>query len=453
MGSDTFSINLYDQLNAQGNLLGVGTATLNVVAGAANSIDATYDGVLDHVTAVPAATSIPAGTAAADSVAINGYDPDSNLIVGPNPYIDANGSPVTLTLAVSNTAAGGKGAMQLSQTSVTAPATVSLTYNGLAMYGATLTIQASPQVSGALTGATVAVTPTIKEYGVSPYDPGSLVTGPDGNVWFGALAAVSQYSVVKITPSGSVTNYPVGSGTTSSVGSLIVGPDQNIWYADYEGIGNITTAAGQVTLYSPFAAVGYGVVNSITVGPGNQIWASLASETVAKVSTDYTTSSGSYLTDYAYPSGLTAGPNGGLMFVEGTASNIGFATSAGSLSEVPTADGVSAGGITLGPDGNIWYTQTAHVVKASTSGTVLSEYPISAAGGGIITGPDGNLWFAEYKGNAIGRVTPQGTVTEFPVPTAYAPQAEPALTGLTVGPDGNIWFCEFVNQKIGVLIY
>ena len=38
---------------------------------------------------------------------------------------------------------------------------------------------------------------------------------------------------------------------------------------------------------------------------------------------------------------------------------------------------------------------------------------------GIAAGPDGNLWFTEAAtGNRIGRITPTGTITEYPLPTA-----------------------------------
>jgi virginiamycin B lyase len=56
---------------------------------------------------------------------------------------------------------------------------------------------------------------------------------------------------------------------------------------------------------------------------------------------------------------------------------------------------------------------------------------------GISTGPDGNLWFTEYAGNKIGRITPSGQITEFPLPT---PNNGPF--GITDGPDGNLWFTE-----------
>ncbi len=55
----------------------------------------------------------------------------------------------------------------------------------------------------------------------------------------------------------------------------------------------------------------------------------------------------------------------------------------------------------------------------------------------ITAGPDGNLWFTERNGAAIGRITPSGTITEFPLPTEGA-----IPDGITVGPDNWIWFTE-----------
>ena len=52
-----------------------------------------------------------------------------------------------------------------------------------------------------------------------------------------------------------------------------------------------------------------------------------------------------------------------------------------------------------------------------------------------MAGPDGNLWFSESNGNKIGRVTPAGAFTEYPLST---PSSEP--WGITAGPDGNLWF-------------
>src|SRR5437879_3350639 len=63
---------------------------------------------------------------------------------------------------------------------------------------------------------------------------------------------------------------------------------------------------------------------------------------------------------------------------------------------------------------------------------------------GITVGPDGNLWFTEVFGNKIGRITTGGTFTEFPLPAANS-----APDGITAGPDGALWFTEFGTNNIG----
>src|SRR3954447_7958314 len=77
------------------------------------------------------------------------------------------------------------------------------------------------------------------------------------------------------------------------------------------------------------------------------------------------------------------------------------------------------------------------------------EFPLPTAGSGptaIAAGPDGNLWFTEATANRIGRITPNGVVTEFF--TGITSNA--GLTDITTGPDGNLWFTESgPTDKIG----
>ena len=63
----------------------------------------------------------------------------------------------------------------------------------------------------------------------------------------------------------------------------------------------------------------------------------------------------------------------------------------------------------------------------------------------VAVGPDGNLWFTEFSGNRIGRITPQGVVTEFSA--GIGPGAGP--NAITAGPDGNLWFTENLVDRIG----
>ena len=60
----------------------------------------------------------------------------------------------------------------------------------------------------------------------------------------------------------------------------------------------------------------------------------------------------------------------------------------------------------------------------------ITEFPIPTPGASpinIAVGPDRNVWFT--KGGAVGRVTPDGTMTEFPLPQGVSG------TGLTAGSD------------------
>jgi len=81
---------------------------------------------------------------------------------------------------------------------------------------------------------------------------------------------------------------------------------------------------------------------------------------------------------------------------------------------------------------------------------VVTEFGTGISAGfpaplGITAGPDGNLWFTESNGNRIGRITPLGVVTEFSAGITAA--ANPF--GITAGPDGNLWFTESNGNRIG----
>jgi streptogramin lyase len=78
------------------------------------------------------------------------------------------------------------------------------------------------------------------------------------------------------------------------------------------------------------------------------------------------------------------------------------------------------------------------------SAQTIAEFPVSGQPYGIALGPDGNIWFTERLGNRIGRITPNGVISEFAIPT---PGSEPM--SIAVGPDGNLWFTETAAGKIG----
>ena len=124
---------------------------------------------------------------------------------------------------------------------------------------------------------------------------------------------------------------------------------------------------------------------------------------------------------------------------------------------LPTGDS-NIGGLVAGPDGNLWFTEQSGagsdaIGRITPTGTItlfsrgLSQ---NAALGNIVVGPDGNLWFTEQPAsggagevNAIGRITPSGTITLF---TKGLSQGG-LVSSLVAGPDGNLWFTEQPHQS------
>ncbi len=114
---------------------------------------------------------------------------------------------------------------------------------------------------------------------------------------------------------------------------------------------------------------------------------------------------------------------------------------------VPTADSLP-NKITTGPDGNLWFTEDyGNKIARITPQGNITEFAIPTVSNpkGITKGSDGNLWFIEQGIiPKIARITPQGNVTEFIIPT---PHSFP--DGIAAGDDGNLWFMEINANKIG----
>jgi uncharacterized repeat protein (TIGR01451 family)/CSLREA domain-containing protein len=122
---------------------------------------------------------------------------------------------------------------------------------------------------------------------------------------------------------------------------------------------------------------------------------------------------------------------------------------------VPAAFGIN--GITGGPDGNVWFTEDNGNIGRITPDGHVTEFPIQANPtyathpDGITTGGDGNLWFAESgpfsetTHNHIGQMSPEGVIlNEFAIATFPS-----TPRGIALGSDGNVWFPEYDSSRIG----
>ena len=79
----------------------------------------------------------------------------------------------------------------------------------------------------------------------------------------------------------------------------------------------------------------------------------------------------------------------------------------------------------------------------------VTEFPIPSHDSqprAMVTHPDGSIWFVETSTNALGRIDRAGRITEHPVPTPNA-----SLRGVTVGADGDLWYTANFANKIGCM--
>jgi len=166
------------------------------------------------------------------------------------------------------------------------------------------------------------------------------------------------------------------------------------------------------------------------------------------------------------PRGITLGPDGNLWFTEFSGGGIGRIGTDGTIAEYPgpippgnpgfdpaTSRPVS---IVAGPDGALWFTDegtgnsagAGGIGRITTSG-VANLFTAGIAPGsqpeGIALGPDGNLWFTEAAGNTIGRITTAGVVTLFS--TGLTAEYDPL--SIVAGPDANLWFIGGGTSLIG----
>ncbi len=155
---------------------------------------------------------------------------------------------------------------------------------------------------------------------------------------------------------------------------------------------------------------------------------------------------------YEEPRGITAGPDGAAWFTQTGGhtggEGIGRIDDSGAIREYPLPPNTRPFGITTGPDGNLWFTEvgaTWRIGQLSSATGQFTEFAVSLHNEplNIVAGPDGALWFTEdgiVNGGpgAIGRITTNGTVAEYLLPTPAG--ADSGAGDIAVGSDGNLWF-------------
>jgi streptogramin lyase len=212
-----------------------------------------------------------------------------------------------------------------------------------------------------------------------PWSPADIAAGPDGNLWVTGPGGVARLAV-----GGAVDEFPVGVPTAG----ITRGPDGNLWFTAAGQIGTITPA-GKVTTFAAPAS------GAIAAGPDGNLWFAAAAQlgrlTPAGVVTAFPA---------PHPAiALGAGPDGNVWFSAGE--RVAAIMPDGDVREFPVP---TSGGLVAGPGGDLYATAPGKIVRLTTAGAVVAEFPAGGNPTDIDVGDDGNLWFTEPAANRVGRL-------------------------------------------------
>jgi streptogramin lyase len=159
------------------------------------------------------------------------------------------------------------------------------------------------------------------------------------------------------------------------------------------------------------------------------------------------------------PDQITVGPDGNLWFTNDDNGRIGRITPAGEITTFadPAGKVSSPEGITPGPDERLWFTSSGNgrIGRIGTSGDINTFGRRSLREPwAITTAPDRNVWFTDceydvYQNvcdrNRIGRIRPNGDVIMFRDPADRVREPD----GIAAGGDGDLWFTSYESDRIG----
>jgi virginiamycin B lyase len=309
---------------------------------------------------------------------------------------------------------------------------------------------------------------TITEFPVFPPGASGLAGGAvssDGSYWFSEYTR--GFQIAKISPTGVVTNF-------NQIGAPpIIDNAGNVWFATGPFLGQdgggtgITemTQDGTVIHQFSFTSPNANPLNLIlTFNPVDKnIWFTDPFEANVIGRLNSATGSVTYF-PLAIPdsaANITADPNGNLWFTATGTTPIGELV----LSTVSDLNGPtinyyqtpygSPRGLTYGPDGNLWATEASNgisnaIIQLNPTTGVVTTFtnglsPNSGAYS-MTVGLDGALWFTEENADNIGRITTDGTITEYAIPTSGAmPNA------IAASPTG-LWFSEYGGGNMGQIM-
>ncbi len=252
---------------------------------------------------------------------------------------------------------------------------------------------------------------------------GAITAGPDGALWF---TDPSNAVIWRVTTAGAFSSFPL----TKPAFGITSGPDGNLWVTEYA----ITTGD------TPYLFTWNGSVAKVTTAGAESVYA------LPQQGFTFYNNTESPIDVF------TTGPDGALWFTEYNGEQVGRVTTSGAVTTVYNTNFVN--GITTGNDGALWLTQPSYtsseedsgvpaLIRLTTAGATSTQdlnYTTFTNPNGITVGPDGALWFDDSAAAVIGHAILSLSVTAA-CPAPAGVQGQPYTYSITTsgGADPLTW--------------
>ncbi|MBI1913589.1 MAG: FG-GAP repeat protein [Planctomycetes bacterium] len=262
-------------------------------------------------------------------------------------------------------------------------------------------------------------------------------------------------------PAVSATEFPIPTAGSTPT-SIATAADGNLWFTEFgsDRIGRINATTKAITEFTVLP--GSGPLDIVSAPDGNLYFTERFTDRIGRINpragsdaaiqASFSDTFATGITAGSGPTSITVGPDGNLWFTEFNTDSVARLTLAtGAVNEfaVPGA-GSGPAGITSGPDGALWFTEagSGEIGRITTGGSVTNEFalPISTSDPeNIVTAPNGVLYFTELAQDKIGLITTAGAITEVNLALGAAPN------DITIGSDNAVFFTEGGLDRIGRL--
>jgi len=328
----------------------------------------------------------------------------------------------------------------------------------------------------AVSPSLASASPTINEYPLNSGHAGpTAMVAAGGLMWY----LNSTTSLSSISPSGVSTDYSIlptgetGANLNVQRNALAADASGNVWFAgcDYNSTpgvmlyGYVNAYTGMQATFKNTSELCAFSINTVAIGQpvvdaAGNIWIDMLSSYTHASSLAQFNASGVQISGWSLTGGtqqwksIVAGPNNSLWAVDSHNNKID------QLTLSPTTDKITGqtvysptgvpGNITVGPDGNLWFTESGNAIASMTPTGVFTYFglPSGSQADYLTNGPDNAVWFTDSTTNSVGRISIAGNVTEYPITTTSA-----SPMGITMGPDNALWFTESAMSKIGRVGY